>query len=73
MPKITEMFAFVVEDKGPGDEGVMGVCKDGQWMPLVGADLKRVASLRPIANEIAALTGKPYRVLHFTLKGELKT
>jgi len=24
MSKITEMYAFVCEDKGPGDEGIIG-------------------------------------------------
>ena len=73
MPKITEMFAFVAEGKGPDDEGVMGFrSDDGQWFPMVGADLARVASLRPIADEIARAMHKPYRVLRFKLAGEIQ-
>lgn len=66
MPKITEMYAFVCED-GPGDEGVLGILgEDGKWLPLVGADMERVDSLRPLVLELARVTKKPVRLLHFT-------
>ena len=73
MPKIDRMFAFVMADNGPDDEGVMGVqLSNGNWMPLVGADMARVCSLRPIADQVAAKVGKPYKILEFALVGELK-
>jgi hypothetical protein len=66
------MFAFVVADKGPEDEGVMAARTPlGEWFPLVGADLARVDSLRPLADDIARVTGKPYRVVRFKLEGEI--
>jgi hypothetical protein len=72
MPKITEMFAFVVADKGPDDEGVLGMLMpDGAWSPLIGADMDRVKDLIPFADEISKLTGKPYKIFRFELKGEL--
>jgi len=72
VPKITEMFAFVAADKGPDDEGVMAMMlPDGMWAPMVGADLARAVSLKPIAEQIAKTSGKPYRCLHFKLDGEL--
>lgn len=71
MPKITEMFAFVAQDTGPDDEGVMALITPTTAMPLVGADMERVALLIPAAERIKELTGKPYRILHFTLAGEL--
>ena len=53
MPKITELFAFVAEDTGPDDEGVMAFSVDSfsgpMMMPLIGADMERVESLRAIA------------------------
>ncbi|GAH83034.1 unnamed protein product, partial [marine sediment metagenome] len=49
MPRIEEMYAFVAEDTGPDDEGVVGVNTGCGWMPLVGADMARVESLKPIA------------------------
>jgi hypothetical protein len=71
MLKITEMFAFVATDKN-GDEGVMGfLAEDGAWVPLVGADMDRVDSLRPIARKIKMVAGMDYKILHFKLIGEL--
>lgn len=71
MPKITEMFAFVATDAGPDDEGVMAMWTPGGWMPMVGADIARAVSLRPIADQIAKESGVPYKCLHFKLDGEL--
>lgn len=72
MPKITEMYAFVTQDgDDPDDEGVMGIKIGGTWMPLVGADMARVESIRPHAEEIAEATGKSFRVLKFKLVGEI--
>ena len=70
MPKVTEMFAFVAEDRGSDDEGVMAMrLPTGDWAPMVGADTARVRSLKPIADAISQATGKPYRILHFKLTG----
>jgi hypothetical protein len=67
MPKITQMFAFISEE-GPEDEGVMGMMRNGMWMPLVGADMKRVNTLIPIADQISALSGKPYKIIKFRIE-----
>lgn len=72
MPKITEMYAFITEDKGPDDEGVVAMHLGSQWMPLVGADLKRVASLKPYALDIAKKTGKKVKLIHFTHREDLE-
>lgn len=32
MPRIEQMFAFVVEDSGPDDEGVIGMMTGNGWM-----------------------------------------
>ena len=72
MPRITEMFAFISEDKGPDDEGVVGMSA-GQWMlPLVGADMDRVDSLRPYALDIAGKTGKKIKLVRFTNREDLE-
>jgi len=65
MPQITEMYAFVAEDSGPDDEGIVGMNTKLGWMPLVGADMARVESLKPIAKGIANATGKKIKLLHF--------
>jgi len=72
MPKVTEMFAFVAADKDPEDEGVMAMrLPNGEWAPMVGADMARVVSLRPMAEAIKEATGKPYKCLRFKLIGEI--
>ncbi len=68
MPKITEIFAFICEEHGPEDEGVVGMMIDGVMMPLVGADPARVASLKPLAARIARTTGKRIRLIRFTVR-----
>ena len=75
MPKIDRLFAFVAEDNGPDDEGIMGmrIPGTGEWMPLIGADIARVESLRPIAENISRLTGKPHKVLVFETRREIPT
>jgi hypothetical protein len=73
MPKIKEMFAFVVADKDENDEGIMGIpTENGGWMPLVGADTDRVKSLKPFADQISKALNKPYTILHFKLINEVK-
>jgi len=71
MPRIEEMYAFVAEDSGPDDEGIVGMGTKAGWMPLVGADMTRVESLKPIARNIAAQTGKKIKLLHFTHREDL--
>lgn len=68
MPLITELFAFVSED-GPEDEGIIGMkMPDGTWYPFIGANMARVESLMPLADEIAAITGRPYKIMKFEMK-----
>ena len=72
MPKIEEMYAFVTEDSGPDDEGIIGMNTGMGWMPLVGADMKRVESLKPIAKRISQQIGKPVKLLHFVTRQEVE-
>ena len=71
MPRIEEMYVFVAEDSGPDDEGVVAMSVRDVMMPLVGADMARVESLRPIARSIGAQTGKKIKLLHFTQREDL--
>lgn len=72
MPKITQIYAFVAEDSGPDDEGIMAMPVGHIWMPMVGADMARVNSLRPVAAKIARRTKKPVKILRFTNRVELE-
>lgn len=72
MPRIEQMYAFVAEDSGPDDEGLIGMNTPQGWMPLVGANLVRVESLKPIAKAIARQLGKPVKLLHFERRKEIE-
>ena len=72
MPRIEEMYAFVAEDSGPDDEGVVAMSVGGVMLPLIGADMTRVESLKPIVRDIAARTGRKIKLLHFTHREELE-
>ncbi len=58
--KITEMYAFVVIDDGmgQGNEGIPALSLNGMAMPMVGADMARVDSLRKIAQEMTLDHGR---------------
>ena len=71
MPQITEMFAFIAEEK-PGDEGVLAFNNTTLgWVPMVGADLDRIDALRPIADDITQRLGLTYRIKHFNYSGDI--
>lgn len=72
MPRIEQLYAFVAEDSGPDDEGVIGAMTKDGWIPLVGADMARVNSLRPIAEGVARQLGKPVKLLQFTNRQDLE-
>ena len=65
MPRVTELFAFVIEDRGPEDEGVPAILTDRGMLPLMGADWEREEGLRPHAQRLATQFGKPIRLLRF--------
>ena len=71
MPRIEEMFAFVAEDTGPDDEGVVTMSVGSVMLPLIGADMARVESLWPIAKNISEQTGKKVKLVHFTQRKDL--
>lgn len=71
MPKITEMYAFVAQDEGPDDEGIVGMELGGGWMPFVGADMGRVESLKEKARILSKAIGKKIYVVHFTNREDL--
>lgn len=62
---IDEMFAFTVIDPNDGNEGVLGFLKGNQWIPMVGADMERVETLRPMADSICRGLELTYRIKRF--------
>lgn len=72
MPKIERLFAFVAEDNGPDDEGIMGMkMPDGSWLPFVGADQARIESLLPMAQMISKIAEKPFHILEFSVRKDV--
>lgn len=78
MPKIEEMYAYIAHEKDdPDDEGVTAFLQGHplmrQWMPMVGADEKRMASLKPMAQSIANTTGQKVTLVKFSVRTDLET
>jgi hypothetical protein len=69
--KIEQLYAFISTDEF-GSEGVIGFATNGVFMPLVGADMDRVESLRPIAQHVANQTQKQVRLCRFHQLEELE-
>jgi hypothetical protein len=66
VPKIEKLFAFIVADANADDEGVAAALNIYGPMPMVGADLARVETLMPQAEEIARRYGKTVEVREFS-------
>ena len=61
---ITEIYAFVaLQQDGEGIMAFAGI--NGMMIPMIGADIERVESLKPIADEISATTGIKYEIRYF--------
>lgn len=69
--KVDELFGFIALGDD-GDEGVMAINTPTGWLPMVGADMKRVESLKPIAQEITLQKGIKYKIKRFKLIGEIE-
>jgi ABC-type branched-subunit amino acid transport system ATPase component len=69
--KITEMFAFIATEKD-GTEGVMGMMSENGWVPLVGADMDRVESIKPIVQGIAQSSGVNITLAKFSVRENLE-
>jgi hypothetical protein len=66
MPKITELYAYVVADADENDEGVPGFSSNGWLLPMMGADYQRAESLREQAELIANAHGKSVKLIRST-------
>jgi len=69
---ITSIHAFIAVD-AQGEEGVPAFVCNGWWMPLLAADPARLASLRPVAQDIARASGKTIKLVRFDQRTELET
>ena len=71
--RILSLWAFTCIDTD-GTEGVVGATIPGLGVvPLVGADLARIASLRPYAQQVATAVGRPVTLAHFSVRTDQET
>jgi hypothetical protein len=68
---ITKVTAFVGIDPNNGDEGVFGFKGEDGWIPLICADECKIESMLPIAEQIAAATGRSYRIIQFSTREDV--
>ncbi len=68
---IDDLYAFIAaDDEGEGITAFQA--PGGMMLPMVGADMERVESLRPVAQQIAAMTGKRIVVAKFSAREDLE-
>jgi hypothetical protein len=69
---IERLYAWVATE-ADGGEGVCAMSMpDGMMMPLVGADMARIESLRAHARSVAVASGCPVRLVEFATRRVLR-
>jgi hypothetical protein len=73
--RIEQMYAFVALDPADNTEGIPAFQgPGGVAMPMVGADMKRVDSLRPVAEQMVRdYPGLKITLCRFEIRTELET
>lgn len=71
MPRIGSIWAYLSVDAS-GNEGVCAapLMGPGSLVPMIAADQARLASLTPIAEQIAEFTGMTITLVEFTARVE---
>jgi hypothetical protein len=69
--QIRELYAYVAAVP-PGDEGIFGINFGGSWLPIVGADMARMRSLRAHAQACARASGERVRLVKFSVREDLE-
>lgn len=71
--RIDELFAYVaVDEEGEGITAYLSA-DTGQWMPMVGADMERMTSLLPVAQQLADKGARPIKLVHYTTRTVIDT
>ena len=70
--RITELWAFLAVDPADDQEGVAGFDTGGAMMPMICSDARNMESLRPIAQQIARVSGRTIRLARFTIREDLE-
>lgn len=72
MPLTIDAIYAWVAIEADGSEGVCACQVSGLMMPLVGADIDRIKSLRRYAEHTSAVTGCPVRLVRFSRREDLE-
>lgn len=70
--RIESIYAYLSIDPEDGDEGICAFKSGMGWMPMVAADMKRLESLRPIAEKTAKASGQQIRLVQFIRVREIE-
>jgi hypothetical protein len=68
---IEKLTAFIMRDQD-GTEGIIGSLTPIGMMPLIGADLDRIAQIEPIAQRVADTTGLSITVAEFSVRENVR-
>lgn len=72
--RVLEIWAYLAVDPSDDSEGIVGrLAPSGQWVPFVGADIERMAELRPQAEEIAFVGQVVVRLANFSERLDVET
>lgn len=71
--RIEQMYAFVVLDPADNTEGVPAFQSPRGPMPMVGADMKMIDKMRPLAEAMAKQMGMKITLCRFEVRTELET
>lgn len=71
--RIEQMYAFIALDPADNTEGIVSFFSAAGRTPMVGADMKMVDKLRPLAEKIARQSGMKITLCRFEIRTELET
>lgn len=71
--RINELYAFTSVEDGTDQEGIISaVTSDGKSMPLIGADLRRVESLRSGVESFVKEHNVKVKLVKFSVREEIE-
>lgn len=69
---IDQLWVFVSVDE-QGRERIMGAHVDNKWFQLATSNPRVLEKMKPLAKQVATMTGKRYKLLRFARVEELPT
>ncbi len=69
---IQELYAYVSVDPEDQNEGIIAMATPSGPLPLVGADIDRMKSLRKVAEDVAERSKIQVKLLRFSVREEIE-